>query len=365
MIPLPKLTAHDRVLILAPHPDDEALATGGLIQRAIAVRAKVRVLFATDGENNPWPQRVVERKWSIQPEDRARWGARRRREALLSLAHLGVPANAVRFFGLPDQGITGMLLTGDDRPLRLLGDALREWQPTWIVFPASADVHPDHSALHVFMKFAIDRVRLETGTFAELHFIVHAPKHLPRAPRVELALCPEEKARKREAILCHASQMALSRGRFVAYAKDVERYWHPEKNIGLAHHHPIRRAGIENGALRMELHLGKVSLKGAQLCVAAESMETGSVRWLLPMPTTSRRVHLRDADTGALLRLATVRIRGRHAEIHIPVAALLPVDQLFVKLERRFLFFDEAGWREVPASHSVHPAKQGVAQSEK
>ena len=74
-----RMTAKDRLLILAPHPDDESLATGGLIQRAVKAGAKVRVLFATDGDNNPWPQRFVERKLQISYTDRARWGRRRRK----------------------------------------------------------------------------------------------------------------------------------------------------------------------------------------------------------------------------------------------------------------------------------------------
>nr|MBP6330775.1 PIG-L family deacetylase [Dokdonella sp.] len=42
----------DRVLVLAPHPDDEVLATGGLIQQALAAGAALRVIVATDGDNN-------------------------------------------------------------------------------------------------------------------------------------------------------------------------------------------------------------------------------------------------------------------------------------------------------------------------
>ena len=37
----------DRVLVLAPHPDDEVLATGGLIQQALAAGAALRVIVAT------------------------------------------------------------------------------------------------------------------------------------------------------------------------------------------------------------------------------------------------------------------------------------------------------------------------------
>jgi N-acetyl-1-D-myo-inositol-2-amino-2-deoxy-alpha-D-glucopyranoside deacetylase len=53
------LAGSDRLLILAPHPDDESIATGGLIQVARGVGAAVRVIVLTDGDNNPWPQRWI------------------------------------------------------------------------------------------------------------------------------------------------------------------------------------------------------------------------------------------------------------------------------------------------------------------
>ncbi|MEI6121822.1 MAG: PIG-L family deacetylase, partial [Opitutae bacterium] len=67
-----------RILILAPHPDDECLGTGGLIQQALAKGAKIKVIFITNGDNNPWPQRYLEKRWFIGPEERKRWGDRRK-----------------------------------------------------------------------------------------------------------------------------------------------------------------------------------------------------------------------------------------------------------------------------------------------
>src|SRR5205085_944203 len=103
------MDATSRLLLLAPHPDDEALAMGGLLQRATTAGATARVVFLTDGENNPWPQRAAERRWRIGPQERARWGARRRTEALRSLRTLGIEPAHVSFLGLPDQLLTAAL----------------------------------------------------------------------------------------------------------------------------------------------------------------------------------------------------------------------------------------------------------------
>jgi len=78
----------ERIMVFAPHPDDETLATGGLLQQAVAAGSAVQVIFATDGDNNPWPQRAIERRWHLTPADRIRWGTRRRKEALAALSAL-------------------------------------------------------------------------------------------------------------------------------------------------------------------------------------------------------------------------------------------------------------------------------------
>jgi LmbE family N-acetylglucosaminyl deacetylase len=55
------LSPTDRLLVVAPHPDDETLGAGGLLQRAAARGAAVRLCYATSGENNPWAQAAFER----------------------------------------------------------------------------------------------------------------------------------------------------------------------------------------------------------------------------------------------------------------------------------------------------------------
>ena len=136
---LPGLTRKDRLLILAPHPDDEALATGGLLQRSAEAGAAARVIFLTDGDNNPWPQRVIERRWRVSGADaRARWGALRRREALASLLVLGRGPSDAEFWALPDQGLTNLLLTGGAMFIARLCKAIDAWRPTCIVAPSIA-----------------------------------------------------------------------------------------------------------------------------------------------------------------------------------------------------------------------------------
>jgi LmbE family N-acetylglucosaminyl deacetylase len=343
-----KITSKDRLLILAPHPDDESLATGGLIQRAVKAGAKVRVLFATDGDNNPWPQRFLERKLQISYTDRARWGRRRRKEALAALELLGLPKGSARFLGLPDQGITNLLMRAEEGVLFNLWAELSEWEPTLFVMPSATDAHPDHSALFVLVHLAM--MRLEKPP-RMLRFIIHAPGRPSERGKVTLRLSEPEIEKKRAAILAHESQMALSRKRFAGYATEQEIFYSAPLQERMDAHHPVIGVTFDRGALRIQLRLrgSRPNPAKASLLLALESVTEGSVRWVLPLPGVSRCVPLQDVVTGALMRMATVRIEGRRVEVAVPIANLQPLRQVFVKFQRKVFLKDEAGWRQAPA----------------
>ncbi len=320
-----------------------------LIQRAVKAGAKVRVLFATDGDNNPWPQRFVERKLQISYTDRARWGRRRRKEALAALDLLGLPRSSARFLGLPDQGITNLLMRAEEGVLFTLWAEIMEWEPTIFVMPSATDAHPDHSALFVLVHLAL--MRLERPPRL-LRFIIHAPTPAEsERGKITLRLTPEEMQRKRAAILAHESQMALSRKRFSGYATEQEVFYGAPLQEQTDHHHPIVGATFDRGALRIQLrlHTSHRNLAQASLHLALESVTEGSLRWVLPLPGSSKCVPLQDAVTGGLVRMATVRMNGRRAEIAIPIANLQPLRQVFAKLQRRVFLKDESGWRQTPS----------------
>lgn len=213
------LSPLDRVLIFAPHPDDEALGCGGLIQQAVALGAQVRVIFQTDGDNNPWPQRYVEQRWTIDASCRQRWGARRRLEAVRSLQTLGLQSDAAVFFGLPDQGLTGLWQQKDAQALGLHVSELQTFRPTLLVVPSQDDNHPDHGASYDLIQEAMRRAGMDLPQWA---YLIHRRWLCPEAAGLTLQLTLRQKARKLAAIECHETQLFLSSSRFCAYARDLE-----------------------------------------------------------------------------------------------------------------------------------------------
>jgi N-acetyl-1-D-myo-inositol-2-amino-2-deoxy-alpha-D-glucopyranoside deacetylase len=214
------VNAHTRLLVIAPHPDDETIGTGELIQRVREVRGSVRVLLLTDGDNNPWPQRWLEKRLWIRPQDRARWGCRRREEMARALHTLGVRADALHTLGWSDMGLTDGLRTDSAAMLAPLVAQLGAFGPNLIALPALGDHHPDHGSAHVLARLALQRWG---GSAQLISYLIHGQPDVAALP-VELAPDYELHANKLVALETHRSQMALSGPRMRRLTDRPERY---------------------------------------------------------------------------------------------------------------------------------------------
>ena len=210
----------ERLLVVSPHPDDDAIAAGGLMQRA----RDVRVLVVTDGERNPWPQRYMERRWFLNRDDAARWGALRRREVLCAVRALGYETSSVRFLGFPDSGIASLARRGDTRLREVLAQEIADFRPTLIVSPSAQDLHSDHRASAWYVH------RAAPHDAAIVTFVVHGGGDRARIDTT-LQLTEPEMQRKRDAIACHESQLLLSRARFLSHAAPAEVFYRAEHDL--------------------------------------------------------------------------------------------------------------------------------------
>ncbi len=354
-----RVSGRDRVLVFAPHPDDETIAAGGLLQYACARGARVRVVFATDGDNNPWAQRAVERRWRISAADRARFGARRRREALAALARLGVAAGNAEFLGYHDQGLTALLMDGGAAPCTRLARCMAKFRPTIVVAPSPADLHPDHSALGVLVDFALDRSALRRASVRLVQYLVHelragGAKRNARAAtdrRLVVPLAYRERLRKRRAMFAHGTQLVLRRRMLLTRAAEPETFvlaCDAASRDGSRHAGGAPDTADADGrlwlSLRRRVRLGACG--PTTLLLAVDGRIPRRVQGRLGQ--RSRVAHLRDVATGAYAE-ATILVRSAAHRLELGMAASLFADarRAYVKLERRFGFFDEAGWQPV------------------
>lgn len=342
---------------MAPHPDDESLACSIVLQRAVSAGAAIRVVYATDGENNPWPQRLCQRRWRLNDSDRSRWGQLRQREALNALSQLGVTEAAAQFLHLPDQGLTDLLFFDCDRAVTMLSSCIVEWEPTDVLLPALADTHPDHSALSVLVRLAMQEVPSPLP-FARWDFMVHGYDAEFSRGATQLRPTSEETIAKREAIRCHRTQLKLSRGRFMAYTSRPERLMNVSSSVADLSVEPNSQFGSRSHDLTLDAPLGRGRfMSGAiRLLIAGYDVSERRTFAFASMRQSASQLELVDCRHDRLVAaLQCQRSFGNGLKIAIPPGIFSSDYPLYIKLERRRIFFDQAGWIEVAAQPIVAP----------
>jgi LmbE family N-acetylglucosaminyl deacetylase len=219
------LEGHDRVLILAAHPDDETLGTGGVIQKALALRLPVRLVYLTHGDNAETAFIVYRRRLSVGQQAQ-QMGMVRSGEALHAAAELGLDPADVTFLGYPDFRTLVMwtqhwggaapcmsMFTRTDKvpypnamrpgaPYRadeILADivhVLREFKPTKVFVSHPADHNPDHLSLYLFTRVALWNLQAELQP-ALFPVLTHHPAWpTPAGFNPQLSLDPPERLEK-------------------------------------------------------------------------------------------------------------------------------------------------------------------------
>lgn len=216
---LPAFGAQTRLMVVAPHPDDETIATGILIQQVLAAGGVVRVLLLTAGDNNPWPQRWVERRWRIGPDERKRWGRRRHSEILGALQRLGLGPDDLHYLGWPDMGLTDCLMNPACGAVEKLQQAIDAFTPSLVVMPSLEDRHPDHGAAHVMLRLAAAKSVAQPQMLA---YLIHGSTQ--NTGYVALVGTDAQQVNKQAALHQHRSQMALSGPRLRRWIAEPERY---------------------------------------------------------------------------------------------------------------------------------------------
>jgi LmbE family N-acetylglucosaminyl deacetylase len=340
-------------MLFAPHPDDESLACSILLQRAVRARAAIRVVYATDGDDNPWPQRVLERKWRLNATDRRRWGRLRRTEALAALRVVGVNGSAARFLALPDQKLTAMLMCDCQSALGRFAAIIADWAPTDLLVPSISDTHPDHSALAVMLRLALSESFSDPAATERMGvwtYTVHgrSPAFFDRAKTIHQSQA--ETATKLRAIRCHKTQLKLSRKRFLGYAHRPERLF----KLG-AHEEIVADGSIVSisrlpHSLHVEVRLSPKAMRMSEpiLFVLGRNQAGGFHCVTMRVPARSSSVEMLDPISLDQVAMAQYRGNAFTGQLTIPISTFSLAHAIFVKLERRSWFFDETGWLDVP-----------------
>jgi LmbE family N-acetylglucosaminyl deacetylase len=348
-----KFDSSSRLILFAAHPDDETLGCGVILQRAVSAGAAIHVVYVTDGDNNPWPQRAIERRWNLSAADKQRWGKLRRTEALAALRALDVLLADVQFLGLPDQGLTGLLLRDCDTALTRITQVIDDWSPTDILAPSLFDIHPDHNALALMMRLIFAEF-LAPGV-SHWNYLVHGRSRAFFENAVELSSSDSEIAKKREAIRCHQTQIKLSSRRFLRYVARPERFLRVERESAVrlagAVHSVSRRGDTLDVDLRFSADPFRMPRNKFYILGRDSIGRTRGCQ--IRLPGCSADLEMLDCARNHSIGIARYRGHPFGGRLTLPLDPFSPLHELFVKVDRRSWFFDEAGWIEIPTVPSL------------
>ncbi|MFA5116009.1 MAG: PIG-L deacetylase family protein [Candidatus Omnitrophota bacterium] len=215
-----ELTAQDRVLIMAPHPDDEVLGCAGIIQKALAAKLPVKIVFLTYGDNNEWAFLLYRKHPVFVSRSVQGMGQVRHDEAIAAAKEMGLSADNLIFLGYPDFGTYNIWLShwgaakafksmltkvravpysnalrpdaaykGDDI-LKDIETVLSDFKPTKIFLSHPGDHNGDHRALYLFTRVALWDLKgwMQPQLYPYLIHFKNWP--LPRGYRPEMSIEP-------------------------------------------------------------------------------------------------------------------------------------------------------------------------------
>ena len=268
--PFPPPAPGDRIIVVAPHPDDEVLGAGGLIQQACATGAAVRIVYLTNGDHNQIAFKLYNLSLHLRPGEYLAFGEMRRREATAAVALLGLSREQLTFLGYPDYGALRMWRDywGECAPFRSdatqatavpyrdafkfghpykpenvvadLREVFREFHPTKVFVTHPADTNPDHRAAANFVRLAVLQLGPEQPPLKIYHYVIHfgfwprpyryhpelvlEPPHqlLDDGDWLSLPLTPEQVQKKYEAILQNRTELTTSEYSLVSFARANE-----------------------------------------------------------------------------------------------------------------------------------------------
>jgi LmbE family N-acetylglucosaminyl deacetylase len=262
-----------RLLVIAPHPDDETIGAGGVIQAALSRGASVKVVVLTNGDGQALAPLALRRRLVARPADYVTSGVVRESETLTAMRALGLPSSSVVFLGYPDRLLEKLWLsdwttgrtfrskytrrTSSPYPStydsgaqycgRAVLDDLRaiiaQFRPDLVVVPHPNDAHPDHRAASSFSRLALGELAVREAAYhpSVWAYLVHYGRFpRPRGAHPEVALLPpvrlsgepnhwvradltpEQVQAKRAALQAYTSQLVLLRSFLPSFSRRNE-----------------------------------------------------------------------------------------------------------------------------------------------
>ena len=153
--------------------------------------------------------------------------------------------------------------------------------------------------------------------------------------------------------------LSLSRRRFLAYAKRPEHFVCRDEDVSLGEG-PIRSFTCTCSELRFQVAFALKALnpRETSLYLVGHNALGGFHALRATLPGRSTKLDLIDCTNGTIAGVGRYEGDAFRAEVSLPMNGFALDRSVYLKLERRVWFFDEAGWLEIGAEFGrrLHPA---------
>ncbi len=217
------------ILVIAPHPDDEAIGCAAVMLRALKKKQRVGVVLVTNGDGYPQASAAVAKKPEarLEPADFLRLARICQQHSVGALRKIGVRREDLISLGYPDSGLKAIYESKGDKPYRQpftgkaetyaavirdyhtlahrrpaaytrasvladLAEVIKARRPKELYVTSEADTHPDHRATFWFVRDAAKAAGYRRPLFT---FVVHGKP--PVGPVHRVVLTEAEQDRKR------------------------------------------------------------------------------------------------------------------------------------------------------------------------
>nr|WP_319373449.1 PIG-L family deacetylase [uncultured Methanobacterium sp.] len=275
---MPEINSNDRILVFSPHPDDESLAAGGLIKKARALNATVRVVVMTDGSSAATPEELSQYLEKNNKSNSTGIAELRYQETTSALSKLGVNTSNIIFLGYPDTGLRALFedYWDPDKPYQSntpfnhfdhfpynftyqpnatytgsnvagnLKQIITDFKPTIIIAPDGLDEHRDHWATNAFVMYSAAATNFKGTIYT---YLVHKggtkwpspPNYQPSLnltpPQelqnqnikwIETPLTSDEEKAKEEAVNSYGLPLSLTKGYLKSFIRTNELFIIPQ-----------------------------------------------------------------------------------------------------------------------------------------
>jgi len=145
----------NRIIVFAPHPDDETLGCGGVIAKRVRQGCNVFVVFMTDGRYALTPVGITSDPSPLEMKEI------RKKEALRAIGILGIRDKNTIFLDFEDTTLRKYKMEAYKRIVQILKDV----SPSEIFFPQRKEYHIDHQVTNMIVEEVIRNSKLNVTKY--------------------------------------------------------------------------------------------------------------------------------------------------------------------------------------------------------